>query len=286
MTERRGRSRSATCASTVLQRRHHRPRRRRHVRRRAARRSGRRRDPPDEKNRVTLGLNVALIETGGQARAGGHRAWATSGARRSVAHAIASTAPRPLLDGLRGARASARRTSTSWSTPTCTSTTRAATRGCEDGRLGARPSRGPATSCSGASGRTPRQPHERSRASYREDDFLPLAEAGQLELVRGRGRGRAGRARGAASAATRPTTRWWWSRAAGETLVVPTDLLPTASHLPLPFVMGYDLFPVGTLEAKRTLLARRRRRAAGASSSIMTPARRSDACGAKATATS
>ena len=41
----------------------------------------------------------------------------------------------------------------------------------------------------------------------------------------------------------------------GETLVVPTDLLPTASHLPLPFVMGYDLFPVATLEAKRTLLS-------------------------------
>jgi glyoxylase-like metal-dependent hydrolase (beta-lactamase superfamily II) len=40
----------------------------------------------------------------------------------------------------------------------------------------------------------------------------------------------------------------------GETLVVPTDLLPTASHLPLPFVMGYDLFPVATLEAKRRLL--------------------------------
>jgi hypothetical protein len=40
----------------------------------------------------------------------------------------------------------------------------------------------------------------------------------------------------------------------GDTLVIPTDLLPTASHLPLPFVMGYDLFPVATVEAKRALL--------------------------------
>jgi glyoxylase-like metal-dependent hydrolase (beta-lactamase superfamily II) len=40
----------------------------------------------------------------------------------------------------------------------------------------------------------------------------------------------------------------------GRTLVIPTDLLPTASHLPLPYVMGYDLFPLGTLEAKRRLL--------------------------------
>jgi glyoxylase-like metal-dependent hydrolase (beta-lactamase superfamily II) len=41
----------------------------------------------------------------------------------------------------------------------------------------------------------------------------------------------------------------------GEGLLVPTDLLPTTSHLPLPYVMGYDLYPVGTLEAKRRLLA-------------------------------
>jgi glyoxylase-like metal-dependent hydrolase (beta-lactamase superfamily II) len=41
----------------------------------------------------------------------------------------------------------------------------------------------------------------------------------------------------------------------GQRLVIPTDLLPTASHLPLPFIMSYDLFPVGTLEAKRRLLA-------------------------------
>jgi glyoxylase-like metal-dependent hydrolase (beta-lactamase superfamily II) len=40
----------------------------------------------------------------------------------------------------------------------------------------------------------------------------------------------------------------------GSTLFIPTDLLPTTSHLPLPFVMGYDLYPVATLEAKRDLL--------------------------------
>jgi hypothetical protein len=31
--------------------------------------------------------------------------------------------------------------------------------------------------------------------------------------------------------------------------------LPTASHLPLPFVMGYDLYPLTTLEEKRSILA-------------------------------
>ena len=42
----------------------------------------------------------------------------------------------------------------------------------------------------------------------------------------------------------------------GRTVAIPTDLLPTSSHLPLPFIMSYDLFPLGTLEAKRRLLAR------------------------------
>jgi glyoxylase-like metal-dependent hydrolase (beta-lactamase superfamily II) len=39
-----------------------------------------------------------------------------------------------------------------------------------------------------------------------------------------------------------------------QALVIPTDLVPTASHLPLAYIMGYDLFPVGTLEAKRRVL--------------------------------
>ena len=32
------------------------------------------------------------------------------------------------------------------------------------------------------------------------------------------------------------------------------DLIPTRAHVPLPYIMGYDLFPVDTLEAKRSLL--------------------------------
>ena len=32
------------------------------------------------------------------------------------------------------------------------------------------------------------------------------------------------------------------------------DLIPTVSHLPLPYIMGYDLFPLQTLESKRWVL--------------------------------
>jgi glyoxylase-like metal-dependent hydrolase (beta-lactamase superfamily II) len=39
-----------------------------------------------------------------------------------------------------------------------------------------------------------------------------------------------------------------------ETLVYAADLLPTFAHLPLPWVMGYDMAPVQTLEEKESFL--------------------------------
>jgi glyoxylase-like metal-dependent hydrolase (beta-lactamase superfamily II) len=34
------------------------------------------------------------------------------------------------------------------------------------------------------------------------------------------------------------------------------DLVPTTAHLPLPWIMGYDVEPLVTLETKRRILAR------------------------------
>ena len=39
-----------------------------------------------------------------------------------------------------------------------------------------------------------------------------------------------------------------------ETLLYTADLIPMESHLPLPYIMGYDLFPLITLEEKRKYL--------------------------------
>jgi len=41
---------------------------------------------------------------------------------------------------------------------------------------------------------------------------------------------------------------------AGETLYGFADLIPTRAHLPYPWIMGYDLFPTETLEAKKKLI--------------------------------
>jgi len=43
---------------------------------------------------------------------------------------------------------------------------------------------------------------------------------------------------------------------AGERLCYLADLVPTVAHLPLPWIMGYDLEPLRTLETKRQLYAR------------------------------
>jgi len=38
------------------------------------------------------------------------------------------------------------------------------------------------------------------------------------------------------------------------TLFYCSDLMPTAAHVPLPYIMGYDLYPLTTLEEKRRYL--------------------------------
>jgi glyoxylase-like metal-dependent hydrolase (beta-lactamase superfamily II) len=41
-----------------------------------------------------------------------------------------------------------------------------------------------------------------------------------------------------------------------KTILYAADLIPTASHIPLPYIMGYDLNPLKTLEEKKAVLPR------------------------------
>jgi glyoxylase-like metal-dependent hydrolase (beta-lactamase superfamily II) len=96
-------------------------------------------------------------------------------------------------------------------------------------------------------------PNERNRASYREQDFVPLAESKQLDTVQGEVEVAPG-VRVVPVGGHTAYHQIVMVEGGGRTLVVPSDVLPTTSHLPLPFVMGYDLFPLGTMQAKRRLL--------------------------------
>jgi glyoxylase-like metal-dependent hydrolase (beta-lactamase superfamily II) len=96
-------------------------------------------------------------------------------------------------------------------------------------------------------------PHERSRASYIETDYVPIAEAHQLDLVQGEVEVAPG-VRVVPAGGHTAYHQMVVIEDGGETLLVPTDLVPTTAHLPLPWITGFDLFPVGTLQAKRRLL--------------------------------
>ena len=83
-----------------------------------------------------------------------------------------------------------------------------------------------------------------------------LAERGQLELIDGP----AGTiVPGVRVLVTPGHTPWHMSvllESQGETLLFPADTIPTAHHLALPWIMGYDVEPLRTLESKRALYAR------------------------------
>jgi len=96
-------------------------------------------------------------------------------------------------------------------------------------------------------------PHERNRASYFADNFVPLQEAGRIDVLRGDQEV----APGIRVRRTGGHTRFHqiiYIESAGKTAVFAADLMPTTAHVDLPWIMGYDLYPMDTLEFKRTFL--------------------------------
>jgi len=102
------------------------------------------------------------------------------------------------------------------------------------------------------------QPNAREKASFLKENILPMQESGQLKFI------------------TKPTSDFVEKseldfgiffadghtekqmlphiQYQGKTLVFMADLLPTAGHVPLPFVMGYDTRPLITLTEKEKFL--------------------------------
>ncbi|HSJ14050.1 MAG TPA: MBL fold metallo-hydrolase [Longimicrobiales bacterium] len=100
--------------------------------------------------------------------------------------------------------------------------------------------------------------NERIRASYLFDNFEPLAEAGVLELVTGAHEVVPGIELLPTPGHT-PHHQSVVIRSGGESACFLADVIPTAAHLPLAWIMGYDVEPLVTLETKRWLLERARR---------------------------
>ncbi|MBN1271694.1 MAG: MBL fold metallo-hydrolase [Candidatus Aminicenantes bacterium] len=99
------------------------------------------------------------------------------------------------------------------------------------------------------------QPNERDKASYLEENYLPLQSAGCLELIEGN----VCISEGVETLLTPGHTahhqcvRIFYEK---KSLLFLGDLVPMSTHIGLPYIMSYDLYPIKTLETKKKIYAK------------------------------
>ena len=102
------------------------------------------------------------------------------------------------------------------------------------------------------------KPNRREKASFLKENLLPMQDSGQLRFIQRDGLQFQENseldfgiffADGHTEKQMIPHIKY-----KGKTIVFMADLLPTAGHLPLPFVMGYDTRPLLTLDEKELFL--------------------------------
>ena len=97
--------------------------------------------------------------------------------------------------------------------------------------------------------------NERTAASYFEHNFVPVMEAGRLDLVEGEREIVSGIRVVPTPGHTPHHHSILIDGGGGAVGCFLGDLVPTTNHLPLAWIMGYDVLPLVTLETKRRTLA-------------------------------
>lgn len=98
-------------------------------------------------------------------------------------------------------------------------------------------------------------PNDREKASFLKENILPIQESGQLKFVSDEENQtfqenvKVRFAYGHTDAMMLPQITY-----KGQTIVYMADLLPSVGHLPIPYVMAYDMFPLKTLVEKKAFL--------------------------------
>jgi len=106
---------------------------------------------------------------------------------------------------------------------------------------------------SGAEYEHAESPSERDRASYLPDNWRPLTASGQLGLQEPEYEVAPG-LRMETHAGHNRSMQCVRLEQGGSTLFGFADLVPMRAHVPFAWIMGFDLYPVETLEAKKKLL--------------------------------
>ena len=96
-------------------------------------------------------------------------------------------------------------------------------------------------------------PNDRERASFLQENLVPMKASGQLDFIKNDGIFLPGFdvlfAHGHTESQMIPHINY-----KGNTIVFAADLLPSVGHIPLPYVMGYDTRPLTTLKEKKVFL--------------------------------
>ena len=116
------------------------------------------------------------------------------------------------------------------------------------------------------------EPNDREKASFLKENILPIKESGQVAYLDMDDRSLIDApdlhplgfyktpisrnlsfltVSGHTAAMMLPVVKY-----KGRTIVYMADLLPSVAHIPLPYVMGYDMFPLTTLHEKKAFLTR------------------------------
>ena len=98
------------------------------------------------------------------------------------------------------------------------------------------------------------EPNDREKASFLKENILPIQESGQLKFIETHQKDfpenlMVRQVFGHTDAMMLPQVQY-----KGRTIVYMADLLPSAGHIPLPYVMAYDMFPLTTLNEKKVFL--------------------------------
>jgi glyoxylase-like metal-dependent hydrolase (beta-lactamase superfamily II) len=106
------------------------------------------------------------------------------------------------------------------------------------------------------------EPNEREKASFLKENILPIKESGRLKMVNTIEETEVllpatsfandfeiRFVNGHTKAMMLPQLKY-----KGRTIVFMADLLPSAGHLPIPYVMAYDMFPLTSLNEKKSFL--------------------------------
>jgi len=102
--------------------------------------------------------------------------------------------------------------------------------------------------------KTATTPNDREKASFLKENILPIQESGQLKFVSNHQNDFSANFQvkqvfGHTEAMMLPMINY-----KGKTIVYMADLLPSVGHIPVPYVMAYDMFPLTTLNEKKSFL--------------------------------